>query len=147
MTESFKHTKEYSRIRDKQLSIFENYARQHGLQSKSMLILMWIYYNPHGITQNHIVQGTYSTKQVVNATIKAFKEKGYLFFDENSPDRRSKVIRLTEMGHAFAAAILDPLEQAEHMAMNKLTLEEQAQLLHLSNKYTAALEQTIGDTE
>lgn len=147
MIDSFIHTKEYSRIRDKQISIFENYARQHGLQSKSMLILMWIYYNPHGVTQNRIVQATYSTKQVVNATIKAFKEKGYIYFDENSPDRRTKMIRLTEMGHTFAAAILDPLEKAEHLAMNTLTAEEQAQLLQLSNKYTAALEQMIGDTE
>ncbi|MBS4913378.1 MAG: winged helix-turn-helix transcriptional regulator [Veillonella sp.] len=147
MIDSFNHTKAYSRIRDKQFSIFENYARKHGLQSKSMLILMWIYYNPHGVTQNRIVQATYSTKQVVNATIKAFKEKGYIYFDENSPDRRSKMIRLTEMGHTFATTILEPLEKAEQMAMNKLTAEEQVLLLNLSNKYTAALEQTIGNTE
>lgn len=147
MTESFKHTKEYSRIRDKQLSIFENYARQHGLQSKSMLILMWIYYNPRGITQNHIVQGTYSTKQVVNATIKAFKEKGYLFFDENSPDRRSKVIRLTDEGVKYAASILNPLEKAEHEAMQELTADEQAQLLQLSDRFTKSLEKVLGHGE
>lgn len=147
MIDSFIHTKEYSRIRDKQFSIFENYARQHGLQSKSMLILMWIYYNPRGITQNHIVRGTYSTKQVVNATIKAFKEKGYLFFDENSPDRRSKVVRLTDEGLQYAASILDPLEEAEHKAMQVLNAEEQVQLLKLSDRYTMSLEKALSHGE
>lgn len=92
MTDIYQETKAYSRIRDHQLSIFENYARKRGLQSKSMLILMWIYYNPEGIPQNEIAQKTYSTKQVVNATIKSFKEKGYLRFEENPGDKRIKRI-------------------------------------------------------
>ena len=91
MTDIDQKTKDYSRIRDNQMSIFENYARKKGLQSKSMLILMWIYDNPEGIPQHAIAQKTYSTKQVVNATIKSFKEKGYLLFEENPQDKRMKL--------------------------------------------------------
>lgn len=95
MTDILPATKEYSRIRDNQMSIFENYARKNGMQSKALTILMWIYYNPNGITQQRITRKTYSTKQVVNATIKNFKDKGYIFFEENPEDKRTKVIKLT----------------------------------------------------
>ncbi|WP_296919753.1 MarR family winged helix-turn-helix transcriptional regulator [Megasphaera sp.] len=145
MTDIYQQTKAYSRIRDRQLSIFENYARKRGLQSKSMLILMWIYYNPEGIPQNEIAQKTYSTKQVVNATIKSFKEKGYLRFEENPSDKRIKRIKLTEAGRAYAASVLDWLEEAEMLAMSELTADEQDLLLRISRKFTDALARTTGD--
>ena len=145
MTDIYQETKAYSRIRDHQLSIFENYARKRGLQSKSMLILMWIYYNPEGIPQNEIAQKTYSTKQVVNATIKSFKEKGYLRFEENPGDKRIKRIKLTEEGRAYAASVLDLLEEAEMLAMSELTPDERNLLLRVSRKFNDALERNIGD--
>lgn len=143
MTENLIQTKAYARIRDNQMSIFENYARKHGMQSKSMLILMWIYYNPEGITQQQIAHKTYSTKQVVNATIKTFKDKGYLRFEDGAEDRRTKLLKLTDAGKAYAASVLDTLEQAEHEAMNELTPEERELLLQLSKKYTDALTKRI----
>ena len=143
MTENLLQTKAYARIRDTQISIFENYARKHGMQSKSMLILMWIYYNPEGITQQRITLKTYSTKQVVNATIKTFKDKGYLLFEDGTADRRTKLLKLTDAGKAYAASVLDTLEQAEYEAMNELTPEEREVLLQLSEKYTDALTKRI----
>ena len=145
MTDIYQQTKAYSRIRDHQLSIFENYARKRGLQSKSMLILMWIYYNPEGIPQNEIAQKTYSTKQVVNATIKSFKEKGYLRFEENPGDKLIKRIKLTEEGRAYAASVLDLLEEAEMLAMSELTPDERDLLLRISRKFNDALARNIGD--
>ena len=145
MTDIDQKTKDYSRIRDNQMSIFENYARKKGLQSKSMLILMWIYDNPEGIPQHAIAQKTYSTKQVVNATIKSFKEKGYLLFEENPQDKRMKLIKMSEKGRAYAASVLDLLEKAETLALSELTPTEQDLLLRISRKFTDALARTIGD--
>ncbi|MBS6256251.1 MarR family winged helix-turn-helix transcriptional regulator [Megasphaera massiliensis] len=145
MNDIYKQTKDYSRIRDNLLSIFENYARKRGLQSKSMLILMWIYYHPEGIPQHEIAQKTYSTKQVVNATIKSFKEKGYLRFEENSRDKRMKLITLTEEGRTYAASVLDLLEEAEMLAMSELTPDERDFLLRISRKFNDALARNIGD--
>ena len=143
MTDILPATKEYSRIRDNQMSIFENYARKNGMQSKALTILMWIYYNPNGITQQRITRKTYSTKQVVNATIKNFKDKGYIFFEENPEDKRTKVIKLTEDGRTYAASILDALEAAENAAMKELTAEEQDVLLRAGEKFTTALAGTL----
>lgn len=145
MTDILPATKEYSRIRDNQMSIFENYARKNGMQSKALTILIWIYYNPNGITQQRITRKTYSTKQVVNATIKNFKDKGYIFFEENPEDKRTKVIKLTEDGRTYAASILDALEAAENAAMKELTAEEQDVLLRAGEKFTTALARNIDE--
>lgn len=82
MTDTFKNSKLFAMRRDEQLAMYEYYARANGLQGKAMLILMWIYYNPEGITQTVICKKTYSTKQVVSAAIKSFIKKGYIFFED-----------------------------------------------------------------
>ncbi|MFV8044063.1 MarR family winged helix-turn-helix transcriptional regulator [Streptococcus pluranimalium] len=139
MTDIRKETKQLMRLFDQQGNLYENYARQHGLQGKSLNILLWIYYNPQGVTQNWICKKTYSTKQVVHATIKNWHAKGYLYFKENDKDRRHKLLFLTEIGRAFASAILDPLEKMEMMAMSTLTAEERAVLLNVFGKYSNAV--------
>ena len=58
-------------------------------------------------------------------------------------DRRTKLLKLTDAGKAYAASVLDTLEQAEYEAMNELTPEEREVLLQLSEKYTDALTKRI----
>ncbi len=72
MTEVRKRSKDYARMFDQQVGLYEGYARRHGLNAKCLSILMWIYYNPGGVTQNWVSKKTYSSKQVVNATVKKF---------------------------------------------------------------------------
>ena len=72
----------FSRKKDENNSLYEYYARKNGLQGKSLLILSCLYYTKNGITQNTICEKTYSTKQVVSAAIKTFKNKGYIYFEE-----------------------------------------------------------------
>ena len=64
----------YARLRDHQFSLYEDYARKRYLQGKSLLILLWIYRHPKGISQQTITRHTYSTKQVV----KIFRRKDIL---------------------------------------------------------------------
>lgn len=80
----------YARLRDHQFSLYEDYARKRGLQGKSLLILLWIYRHPKGISQQTITRHTYSTKQVVNAVIKNFSKKGYIKSTVHPKDRRKK---------------------------------------------------------
>ena len=131
MIDTIENAKMFTRRKDENNSLYECYARRNGLQGKSLLILMWLYYNPNGIIQNKICEHTYSTKQVVNATIKSFEKKGYIFFEENIEDRRAKKVKLTQEGRAYAAKILEPLEKVEVKAMSKLTEEQQKQFTEL----------------
>ena len=125
MNSLLKNSSMFSRKKDENNSLYEYYARKNGLQGKSLLILTCLYYTKDGITQNTICEKTYSTKQVVNAAMKAFKEKGYIYFEEQEKDRREKIIKLTKEGYSYVSKILDPLREAEEKAISKLSSEQQ----------------------
>lgn len=144
MTEMRQRSKDLARIFDQQVGLYEGYARRQSLNGKCLSILMWLYYNPGGLTQNLVSKKTYSSKQVVNATIKKFLDKGYVFFEENPADKRHKKVKLTEEGRVYASRILDPLEEAEKTALSQFSLEEQEQLLDLFGRYGQALTEILG---
>ena len=95
------------------------------MQGKSLLILTCLYYTRDGITQNTICEKIYSTKQVVSAAIKTFKNKGYIYFEEKEKDRREKIVKLTEEGYLYASKILDTLEKAVIKVIGELSSEQQ----------------------
>ena len=125
MNNLLKYSSMFSRKKYENNSLYEYYARKNGLQGKSLLILTCIYYTKDGITQNTICEKTYSTKQVVSAAMRTFKEKGYIYFEEQEKDRREKIVKLTEKGYLYASKILDPLREAEEKALGKLSSEQQ----------------------
>ncbi|HEM5996653.1 TPA: MarR family transcriptional regulator [Streptococcus suis] len=139
MTELRQRSKNLARIFDQQVGLYEGYARRQSLNGKCLSILMWLYYNPGGLTQNLVSKKTYSSKQVVNATIKKFLEKGFVYLEENPADKRHKKVKLTEAGKQFASQILDPLEEAEKTALSQLSLEDQERLLELTERYSQGL--------
>ena len=125
MNNLLKYSSIFSRKKYENNSLYEYYARKNGLQGKSLLILTCIYYTKDGITQNTICEKTYSTKQVVSAAMRTFKEKGYIYFEEQEKDRREKIVKLTEKGYLYASKILDPLREAEEKSIGKLSSEQQ----------------------
>ena len=140
-------TKSYIRAFDDLMSTYDYYARQNGLQSKSLQILLWLYHYPKrnekNITQQFLVRKTQSSKQVVNATIKSWGKKGFLELIENPDDKRHKFIRLTPLGQSYAQKVILPLEQMEKASFQILSNEEQDLLNKLTRKYTAALKQEM----
>ena len=57
--------------------------------------------------------------------MKTFKEKGYIYFEEQEKDRREKIVKLTKEGYLYASKILDPLREAEEKAIGQLSSEQQ----------------------
>lgn len=137
------NARKYARLRDEQFSLYESYAKKHGLNSKSLLVFMWIYHNPHGMTQESIAKRTFSTKQVIQAIVKTYMKKGILYLEPSRIDRRKKLIRLTETGQQFAAELLEPLADFEAQAMSALTLEEQKVLLSATATFTDRLKELL----
>ncbi|MFC5631034.1 MULTISPECIES: MarR family winged helix-turn-helix transcriptional regulator [Streptococcus] len=137
----------YVRSMDEQYSLYEWFARQYGLQWKSMQILFWVKNYPamtgRYVTQKVLTQKTYSSKQVVNATIKSWKTKGFVELVENPDDKRHKWIRLTEEGEVFATTIYQKLTQMETQATATLTTDEQDLLARLTLKYNAAFKREM----
>lgn len=137
----------YIRSMDEQFSLYEWFARQYGLQRKSMQILFWVKNYPEMtgeyITQKILAQKTYSSKQVVNATIKSWRQKGYIRLLENPIDKRHKSIQLTPEGQLWAEEIYQKISFMENRATAELSKEEQVLLNKLTIKYNTALKQEM----
>ncbi|MEE0949318.1 MarR family winged helix-turn-helix transcriptional regulator [Streptococcus equinus] len=133
------NAKKYARLRDEQYALFENYAKKHGLNSKSLLVFMWIYHNSYGMTQESIAKRTFSTKQVIQAIVKTYIKKDILYLEPSKKDGRKKIVRLTEKGEKFAAELLEPLSNFEAQAMAALSKEQQEVLLSATAMFTENL--------
>lgn len=135
--------KQYARLRDEQFSLFENYARQNGINSKSLLVFMWIYNNPDGLTQGCIAKHTYSTKQVVQSIITTYLQKGWLYLEQLQTDKRKKLVKMTDLGNKEIAALIEPLNEYEAQAMSVLTAEQQKVLLEATQVFSQHLKQLL----
>lgn len=136
-------SKKIVRILDQQKSIYENYAKENGLQGRSLQLLLWIYYNQKGVSQSYLVEKTLLSKQVVNATIQVWQKKGYIELVSTENDKRQKLVKLTEKGNQISKKILDPLETVEVRALSTLSYEERHLFQTLFSKYTQALKKEM----
>lgn len=139
----------YVKVMDEQFSLYEWFARQYGLQHKSLQILLWVRNYPKMtgklVTQKLLAEKTYSSKQVVNATIKSWNRKGYVVLLENLDDKRHKYIKLTDAGYNFATEIYEKLKRIETKATKTLSSEEKSLLTKLTIKYNEALKSEMED--
>lgn len=136
-------SKKIVRMLDQQKSIYENYAKENGLQGRSLQLLLWIYYNQKGVSQSYLVEKTLLSKQVVNATIQVWQKKGYVELVSTENDKRQKLVKLTEKGNQISKKILDPLETVEVRALSTLSYEERQLFQTLFSKYTQALKKEM----
>lgn len=131
----------YTRIFD----LYDHYARQHGLTGTCLSILLWLAAHPAGVTQNWLSRETYSSKQVVNATIKKFQQKGWLYVETVTTDKRHKQLYLTDLGRQFAEKVGAPLEKAEQSALLGLASHGQAEQDELGQRYCQELAQLVAE--
>lgn len=136
----------YARLRDEQFSLFEDYARKHGMNSKSLLVLMWVYHFPSGMTQRQLAERTFSTKQVMQAIIKNYLKKGWVYLEASRLDRRQKIVKLTENGNEQVKELIGPLQRYEAEAMASLSEEQQEQLLAATQAYSQKFKELIENT-
>lgn len=129
--------------------IYEDYAKQSGLTVMSLRVLDIIYRSERSCTQKDICESSHYNKQVVNAIIKGFQQKGYLELCEDAEDRRSKYISFTQQGRAYAREIIEPLWQAEKNAMLEMSYVERegfiAMLERCYEGYLTATSDIIGN--
>ncbi|MBP3704340.1 MAG: winged helix-turn-helix transcriptional regulator [Clostridia bacterium] len=109
--------------------IYEDYARSVGLTYMSLTVLEIIYYAEEPCTQKMICAQCHYNKQIVNAIVKGFLDKGYLQMSELASDRRNKQLMLTESGREYAGKILLPLWEIEQEALSVLSEDERDALL------------------
>lgn len=117
--------------------IYEDYARKSGISYNSLYILNAIQ-QIKDCTQKQICEKTLLPKQTVNNVITAFYKNGYIELREFPENRRIKTIHLTEKGKKYAGELIPHIHQADKVAMNALTEEQQDTLLSLMDTYVSA---------
>lgn len=129
----------YCKLRDVQFAAYEMYARKHRLTAKELFVLDILWFAPEGCLQTEICERLSATKQTISAIIKKFMKMGYLSLTESETDRRNKIVRYTEAGREYAAAIIPPAADAEIRAMACLSGGEIAELARLTDRFSQAM--------
>lgn len=117
-------------------TIYEDYARKVGISYNSLYILNAIQ-QTENCTQKQICEKTLLPKQTVNNVVTAFYKSGYIELREFPENRRIKTIHLTEKGAQYADTLIPHIHQADKLAMESLTEEQQDMLLHLMDRYVS----------
>ena len=119
-------------------AIYEAYARQVNL-THSQLYILELLTKQEDCTQKELCEALLLPKQRVNAIITGFQAKGLVTLEPLPQDRRTKVIRLTQAGLAYALPLVEKMQKAEGQATQAMTPEELDQLTRLLGKYTETL--------
>lgn len=87
------------------------------------------------------------SKQTINSALKTLTKKGLATLDFVEGSRKSKLVRLTPSGRAFAARYTEPAIEAEERAFDALGEEERAELMRLIGKFTGLLRDELTNYE
>lgn len=104
-------------------AMYEEWAKERGLSSNSVLILYSLYEEGEECTQKTISQKWSIPKQTVNTILKDFTEKGYIELYASSGDKRSKLLELTQNGKTFAETVIEALHEKELFVIEKMGVE------------------------
>jgi DNA-binding MarR family transcriptional regulator len=133
----------YCKFRDMQFAMYDKYAKRHGMLMKTLLVVNAVFYATDGLTQRTICDKTFQSKQSVNLVIKNLLADGHVTVTEVPENKRTKIVRMTESGHAYYEKVVRHITWAEDTAMSMFTPEEQRQLIDLSRTFTCNLEKLI----
>lgn len=137
----------YCKFRDEQFALYDEYAKSNGILMKTFLVLNVLFYAKDGMTQKEICERTFQSKQTVSLIIKNLVSDGYATFEENTEDRRNKIVKMTDEGRAYSEKPVRHITNAEDTAMSMFTPEEQEQLIALSRRFTKNLTDLVKGNE
>ena len=93
-------------------SVYEEWAKAHGLSVNSLLVLSALHDGMEECTQKKISQKWRIPKQTINVVLKDMQE-----------DRRNKLIRFTESGKEYADTIISKLRKVELFVVEGMKIE------------------------
>lgn len=132
--------KEYYRLWFRTNSIYEKWAKEHGITTNTLFVLFCINENTGTCTQKRISESFLLPKQTVNAALKEIEIKGYIKRITNEKDKRSKIIVFTDEGSQYASRLLEELSLLEEDAFSMMETSLRLEMLNLNNLLLKNLE-------
>ena len=130
----------YCKFRDRQMALYDAYAKENGMLMNTLLVTNVLYYAKAPMTQRDICSRTFLSKQTVNLIIGKLLKEAYVTVQDSSESRREKLVEMTDSGRAYCEKVVRHITWAEDTAMSMLSAEEQQTLVGLSRKFTDNLE-------
>lgn len=122
-------------------SIYEQWARKHGLTINSLFTLSIIQDSCGQCTSRLLCEKLLLPKQTVNTILDSLEKKGYIMRETAADDKRSKNIVFTENGREYAAPLLADLLEFEQEAFRNMTAEERDWMIQGNYAFYHSLKQ------
>lgn len=127
----------------KSLAHYERFAKRHGLNFNSLLVLMVIRYAKEPCGQRLISEALWLPKQTVGSILSNLKKKGYVGESGSPADGRAKVVSLTEDGLRFCDGVFSELHSLENAALKELEVEDIEAAARYVDAYVDAFERGL----
>lgn len=114
--------------------LYHRLARTCGLSDCALWLLYTLRAEESPLTQTQLSEMLSLPKQTVNSALKKLVEAGCLRLEAADGNLKNKQVLVTEAGNAFLHRTVDRVFALEDAAVSRLTGEERAALLALSQK-------------
>ena len=118
--------------------IYRRMAKQMNMTDTVMWALYTLRIEPGEITQSRMCEFLHEPKQTVNSALKKMEADGLITL-QSGANRRTKTIRLTDVGLALAQKTSDRVMETEQKALAQFSEEEVNQLFSLMCRLNALM--------
>lgn len=123
--------------------IYHNYAKSLGLSDTAFWVLYCISERNSSFTQRELCRDWSFSPQTLNSALKDMERRGLISLDPVEGNKKNKLLNLTSDGKQLVTDAILPLIQAEGESFSALDEEECEQMLCLTERYAAALRESI----
>ena len=117
-----------------QASILDVLQKEYHLSEGKFCLLIVLHQNPQGIAPSEIAAKIGVTKATISNMLMRMERDGMIVTKPSLDDARAKIVCLTEKGRAFMNEILPPHYLRVTKLTEKLSEEEQHELIRLLKK-------------
>ena len=132
----------YNRIYKENNYLYRGVAKTLGVSDSVFWILYSLRERSGGATQSEICNMLYEPKQTVNSALKKMEAEGYITMASH-PDRRRKLLVLTQKGEELAEKTADKVLALECSALREMSEADRQAFLRLFQTYTEILKEKI----
>lgn len=139
--------KEFNRLYKEADNLYSRYAASHGISPTMLCILYSLCTDDTVCTQTELVENWGMPMQTINSCLKTMEKNGIIRLEFAEGNRKSKCIKLTELGQKMADSVILPLVKAENQALEALGTGQRILLLELTQKHTSLLQDYLFNRE
>lgn len=134
-----KHANDLRAACIKSNSLYMNWAEKNGI-NYFVLLVLYALSSKESMTQKEICSRYGVSKQTINGVIRVLKKDNYIFLEDDTNDKRAKMVVLTAEGKAFADTKLKPLFEIERKIIKNIETKRLENMIETMQLYNILFE-------